>query len=186
MITKRKALDYARVGERGRHWYRDARAQIGTVCERNLWDTDKFTAILAVTSPRVAVRRNIRTTFKYMLGDDWTNGTIRSVRTSVKTWEDSGVIKGPKTGAFYRNLSGCNDSICLDTWMAYAFCVDKGKVNYVGIGGQIKTIIRSVATTLGWAHCEVQAAIWTAIMAESGRTDQPFCIEEVDREFLPF
>jgi hypothetical protein len=68
--------------------------------------------------------------------------------------------------------------------MAYAFCVDKSKVNQVGVSRPIKTMIRRVAIVLGWTNSEVQAAIWTAIMAEHGRTDQPYCIEEVEREIF--
>ena len=186
MLTNRQALRLAIDGRRGRSWYTDARRQIQAVCERNRWDVSRFVGILAVTSPRVAVRRNIRTTYHYMLGDDWTDGTIRSVRTSVATYETTGRILGPKTSAFYRCLMGCGESIVLDTWMAYAFGVPQAKINQVAVSRPIKATIGYAAYVLGWSNAEVQAAIWTATMAEYGRNDQPFCIEEVDNEFLPF
>jgi hypothetical protein len=183
MITNKRALELAKAGERGKDWYAQAGDQLQRFADRQGYDKRTVCEVLALTSPRVAVKRNLRVAFKYLAGhDDWSDGIVRTVRQSVANWENGQGIKGKKTSAFCANLDGCTDSICLDSWMAKAFCVDKGKVNQVKIGKPIKTMIKRVAKVLGWTNREVQAAIWTAIMAEHGRNDQPYCVEEIEQE----
>lgn len=185
MITNKRALELAKAGERGRMWYSQAGEQLQRFADRQGFDKRTVCEVLALTSPRCAVRRNLRTAFKYLAGHvDWSDGVIKSVRTSVTNWENGQGIKGKKTSAFCANLDGCEESICLDSWMAYAFEVDKAKVTQVGVGTPIKRTIRRVAKALGWTNREVQAAIWTAIMAEKGRNDQPYCVEEIEKEIF--
>jgi hypothetical protein len=183
MLTKKQTIRLALQGIRGKNWYHKSSSQIADYADRRGYDKDTVCAILAITSPRVAVTRNVRIAMKYMSGrNDWNDGVMGSIRKGVTNYEDGKGINGPKTSAFYANLMGCGDSICLDSWMARAFGVPIGKVTQVAVSKPIKARIRFAANKLGWSNAETQAAIWTAIMAEAGRKDQPYCIEQIEQE----
>lgn len=110
----REAMDWCQ-------WYTHAKADIELVCKHKGWDFDRFVDILAITSPRVAVVRNIRAAMYYMDIEKYVSGTIRTTRRAMEHYEETGEIRGLKTSAFARALKGDLEAIVLDTWMAEAF-----------------------------------------------------------------
>src|SRR6056297_1817754 len=116
---------YACDGIDGRDWYKHATGQIDFVAHAEGWDCDEFCGVLATTSPRCSVLRNIRMSLHFMKHRNLRVVPMKGVRKSVQNFLDGKGIAGQKTRAFYDNLSGCYDSVTLDVWMAYAFGINQ-------------------------------------------------------------
>jgi hypothetical protein len=167
----------ARLGYDGRHWYEDGRKQIEYVCNAEGWDRRDFTAILAVTSPRCVVRRNIRLTLHWMKFGKLPVGTMKSITRACVNWRDSNAISGPKVSVFFDALYGNDDCIVWDTHMFRAFA---GKDNFRKKElAKAESILRAVAVTLDLTPCQCQAAVWAGWRQLEGwnRSDYPVCEE---------
>lgn len=180
-IAKTLAIE----GEAGRYWYENARTDIKTVCDRCQWDRDEFTDILAITSPRVHVKRNIRMTIRLFVGLPC-HDIMRSTRSALAHYCATGLIRGSKTGPFADCLKGNDNAIVLDTWMAYAFDVNPLKIGTKRIANPIKDAIRATSHKLSWKPCQVQAAIWHAIIVKFGKTPAALDVSGIEQEFMPF
>ena len=176
MVSVDRLVSHACNGLHARHWYRDAVAQIDHVCWLEGWDRDEFTGVLAVTSPRCSVVRNIRMTLHFMKHRNDRVVPMKGIRKSLHKWLDRRVIDGPKTSAFYSNLSGCPDAVTLDVWMAYALGIDQ--TEFSRVANRAKAIGRVVAVgeRLGITPAESQACIWTGYRSAAGRNDSPMSI----------
>lgn len=177
-------IQLAADNQQGMGWYANAKAEIETICRLEGWDADKFTAILAVTSPRVSVRRNIRITLHYMRTGEIMPGVIRSVRQSVATWESTGQIKGKKTSSFYRALRGDYSAIVLDTWMAKCLNVDQKLFSTKGNYSYYSGIVAGIAKILGIENADCQACLWYGAFGAAGRVAEPFQIMQEYRNWL--
>lgn len=67
----------------GADWYDQAAREIKTVCDAAGWDCEQFTGILAVTSPRVSVARNVRITLHWMQTGELLDNVMTAIRRSV-------------------------------------------------------------------------------------------------------
>lgn len=143
-----------------RCWYDDARAQLEAICGLENWDADRFTGLLAVLSPRVSVRRNIRLALQYQFDGIHLTNVVRSVRRSVEILEARGEIRGRKTSEFYAALRGNGRAIVLDTHMANLFGVPQKtfalKTGYAYWAG----IVNGIAAELELLPSECQACLW--------------------------
>lgn len=61
ITSVKRLVDMAAAGEDWKNWYTLAQADITSVCAAQHWDFDRFVDVLAITSPRVSVRRKLRT-----------------------------------------------------------------------------------------------------------------------------
>jgi hypothetical protein len=164
---------FALAGADYRHWYRWARADIRKACAAMGVDPDEFTDILAVTSPRVSVTRNVR--YALMLVENphvKPHDMMRTVYAAYTYWLETGEIRGPKTNPFSRALKGDLSAIPLDVWMSRALNVPHVQVSRVACRREACKRIRAVARRLGWKPAEVQAAIWATAMRQAGRNVQ--------------
>ena len=171
--------------ESARPWYSLASEEIRTICLVEDWRVDRFTAILAVTSPRCAVRRNVRNTLQYMANGELLANTMRSVRRSVEIWETRGEILGPKTSAFYAALMGDENAVVLDTHMAGLFAVDqKTAFNRKRELAHWTRVVRRVADLIGESARDTQAALWYSRKLAIGENPELFPIALEYRNFL--
>lgn len=161
-------VKYARDGYHGRDWYVDATRDIDRVSRDAGWDCSDFAGILAVTSPRCAVRRNIRLGLHVMKVGVLPDGVMRSIHTSVRNFQVKGEINGPKTYAFYNALMGCADSVVLDVWMAYALGVDQKLFPRKDVQSKAVARVKRVARVMGISPAATQACIWTGYRARAG------------------
>lgn len=161
-------------GRDGRAWYQSARREIMLAAGMMGTSAKRLAALLSLFSPRVQVSRSIRLAFTYARTGTFPPGTIGSVQAAVLHYENTGEIRGPKTGPFAAALLGDPDAIVLDTWMAKAFRVPQQKIATKNVSTRCKRRIRKVAERLGWTPAEVQAAVWTATVRRAGRTPPPF------------
>lgn len=159
---------YADRGASLRDWYAEARASIVDLCLREGWDYDRFVCILAVTSPRVSVLRNYKFAEHYMRTGYFLPDMMRAIRASVKHYEATGEIRGPKTGAFARNLLGDETALVLDVWMARALNVEQKVVNRKDNMRTAYRLVGTVAADRGWTIAQTQAAIWCGICKANG------------------
>lgn len=171
MTSRIKLLELAVRGEDGRDWYTTTLNNIDRVCQQKGWDTNKFIAVLAVTSPQVTVLQNMTTTLRFMEWGTSPKG-VPSVLTSFKRLEEANfliaAIKGPKTSRFAKALQGDHDQVVLDVHMAYALKVPPTKVRNKGVQEEAEKRIGWVAKQLGWTPAQAQAAIWTAQRRSAG------------------
>lgn len=166
-----------KLGYDGRFWYEDGRKQIDFVCNAEGWNRDEFTGILAVTSPRCVVRRNIRLTLHWMKNRGLPKGTRKLIVRACERYADSRTISGPKVSTFYEALSGNDDCIVWDTHMFRAFA-NKNNFRKKELA-TAESILRAVAVTLDLTACQCQAAIWAGWrqLEGWGRSDYPVCEE---------
>lgn len=157
-------------------WYTRATAEIELVCEQKEWDFDRFVEILAITSPRVAVTRNIRVAMHYMDTGKFLSGTIYATRAAMEHYEETGEIRGLKTSAFARALKGDLDAIVLDTWMAEAFEIDQHRFQNKAVRKECEQRVRRAAHMCNLQPAELQAASWAAIVRRHGRNTPSFTV----------
>lgn len=150
----------ARAGLIGRDWYTDARVQIDEVCRLGGFDRADFTGVLAVTSPVVSVRRNIRITLAKMIHGIRLSGTMGRVMSAADSWLDCRTMSGPKVSAFYEALMGCDDNIVWDSHMIVAMGVDINRFNAT-TRNECDRVVRVVAKRLDLTPLQCQAVIWT-------------------------
>lgn len=162
-------------GADGRDWYQDAESCIRSVCEPDGWDPATFADVLALTSPRVQVKRNWLFAIHYMETGACHPIMMATIRGSVEHWERSGEIRGPKTGPFARACLGDPDAVVLDVWMAVAFGVDQSAFsNRPPVHRECVRRVRAAARRLGWEARQVQAAVWYAVVRRANRKPVSF------------
>jgi hypothetical protein len=156
---ERLALD----GSHGRFWYAYAESEIAKAAELLDICPRRFADILAITSPRVSVRKNIGLALQY-ISDGSMKGMLPAIKAGLRHYETTGEIRGSKTSAFARACSGDLSAVVLDTWMAVAFDINpKDLGDRPRVHREACRRVRAVARRLGWEPAEVQAAIWTAV-----------------------
>jgi hypothetical protein len=166
-IARLQAL--AEAGKDHRHWYTLAREDIVDVSALKGWEPNIFIDVLALTSPRTSVRRNIRVAMSYMHDKQLPTDVIRSTHAALKHWEETGVIRGRKTSKFAMALKGNMNAIVLDTWMAVAMQIDQPLFTRRWVERYAQEQVRFIADLLGVMPAEAQAMIWAGTVREVGR-----------------
>lgn len=159
-------LALAREGASGAGWYVDAHASIRDYCARTGHDVARVCDVLALTSPRVTVRRNVALALAY-LATGSAPGIVPSVRAALAHYEATGAIRGPKTSAFSRALAGDPDSVVIDVWMWRALGLQWPSVTPKRYRRAAATV-RGIATRAGMSPAGTQAAIWVATRKRYG------------------
>lgn len=163
------ALQLAREGAHGRGWYASARASIMRYAFHNGHCPRTVADVLAITSPRVHVSRNVSMAHEHLSTGRHPRGAMRQIRDALDRYASTRAYGGLKVNAFADALLGDPDAVVVDVWMVRAY--GKGEEwpsitpkRYAAISGWI----RASATRLGWTPAETQAAIWTGCRARYG------------------
>ncbi len=167
----------------GAPWYVEAQKQLETVAKLENWELSQLVGILAVTSPRVSVRRNIRITLQYLGRGEFLPNVMRSVRKSVETLEATGKILGKKTSAFYAALLGDVNAVVLDIHMANLFRVAPSVFSTKQRERYVRTVNR-VADRIGLEPRDTQACLWYAQKRSVGEQPIGFPIVEEYKNWL--
>lgn len=173
MRSVQHLMTLARKGWAHRGWYKEAGGELRLAAARLCVDSQYLIDILAVTSPRMAVRRNIRVTLRYVKDGTLPNDVTRSTRAALSHYEDTGEIRGPKTSAFAAALKGDGGAVVLDTWMARALGVPQDKLSRKGVRESAARRVRHGAHLMGIEPAEFQAAVWSATTLRHGRVNVP-------------
>lgn len=152
-------------------WYDDACDFIVMECDHHGWDHDDFINVLAVTSPRISVKRNWDVTVALLSGANINKlGLIQATRVAYQHYRNTGEIRGPKTSAFARALHGDTTALVLDSWMARALNVPHSKVTNVSTMEWAKGLMEQVADHHSLSVRDAQAAVWAGIAKLEGVT----------------
>lgn len=155
---------HAIAGIHGKDWYSEAIPLLQVRAENFNVGLEEYNAVLAITSPRVRVHRNVKFTEDFFRqGMPALRRHLPGVRAAMAHYLDTGEIRGPKTSAFRRALSGDHDAIVLDTWMARALNVNQSKLSTKRVICEAERRIRRVAKNLSITPAECQAAIWHGV-----------------------
>ncbi len=168
MRSSMDLLRYARVGYAWKDWYASARMHIESTCAAKNWPVGAFTAVLAVTSPRVSVVQNWRATYMWFDKGVLPPNMMRSTRIALGHLVLTGEIRGPKTHAFNRALLGDESALVLDVWMAKALDVPHTKVtSKQNMMAAWRRVVK-VSKVLGISIAQTQAAIWAGVCLTNG------------------
>jgi len=179
MSSVKTLIGLAEEGISGRHWYHAAKKEVEHAAEILSVAPWEYADYLALFSPRVSVKRNIRLTNYYLVKDKTFHPTtMRPTRVAVDHYNESGEIRGIKTAPFSQALLGVGDAIVLDVWMARALGIEQENLARLATHDRACGRIRLAARSLGWAPAEVQAAVWTSAVRKAGRVPTPFKIVE--------
>lgn len=178
MTSVARLVDMAAKGKDWKDWYVRAGDDIASVCAQEHWDFDRFVDVLALTSPRTSVRRNIRVAIHYMQTGQWLTGVIDTTKRAMAHYLETGEIRGPKTSAFAAALKGDLSAVVLDVWMAEAFKVDQRRFDRIPVRAKCNQRIRAAAGRLCWRPAEVQAAIWATTVRDHGRRVPGFVVSD--------
>jgi len=161
-------------------WYDTAKDAMTLLCREKGWDFNTLCEVMALTSPRCAVTRNVRVACMYMEGMTLPKDVIRSTRLALKHWEETGKIRGKKTGAFAKALKGEADVVVLDKWMSLALGVPQRSLERKGVHHSAVRRVRHGARLEGMSPAGFQACVWASIVRANGR-NVPSMAEEVMR-----
>lgn len=160
MPLLKSLLKFASEGSDHAKWYDDAQAQV-VECAAQLGVTPRrFADILALTSPRVTVTRNVRAAIHYIRTGKPIEGTIKGTRAALVHYELTGEIRGPKTSAFAKALLGDSQAVVLDVWMSVAFSVPQRDFDHPIRHAYWCSVVRTVGELAGLTPIQAQAAIW--------------------------
>lgn len=161
----------------GAGWYRRARASVESYLASEafgpLYRPTLSVAcdVLAITSPRVRVARNVELTRAYLEGPGegvYPSGLLPATRAALAHWEATGEVRGPKTEAFARALVGDPDALVLDTHVFQAYGHPPGRIPRAEVRRSIERSLRCLARRRGLTPAEGQAALWCGWLAFSG------------------
>ena len=182
---------YARIGQAYRRWYAVSRAVIRRLVDyhTNRPTDDPLAAfgkrhdsvnayqtlcdLVAITSPRVSVTRNLRFAWGEFTGEDRPRDMIRSTRVALDHYYKTGIIRGPKTSRFAQVLRGDDSIVVVDTWMARALSVPDNRARNKSTQELAERVVRSVQGRFvkwffsdpnRWTMAETQAAIWAGMI----------------------
>lgn len=168
----------------GVDWYVNGNRELRIVAERENWSVDRFASVFAITSPKVSVLRNIRTTYRYMKHREVFPNTIGLVRLLLEHYESTGELgigTAPKINAFKRAILGDENAIVLDSWMSVALRVAQNRFDGAKLRQACELRIVACAKRLALSPADCQATIWTGVNRLYGRQPgQPSFIAEYE------
>lgn len=185
MRSVHKLVQMAVFGTDHMNWYANAKRDIAAAAIILDTDPDVFAQIMAVTSPRVSVTRNVK--YAIMLSINpfrKPRGMLSVSWASYIHWLDTGEIRGQKTEPFSRALKGDHTAIPLDVWMCKALDIDQLSLRRQAVFTLATQRVAAVADYLGWWNCEAQAAIWATAVRNAGRNIPTVSATQLTLEML--
>ncbi len=178
---------YALIGHAYRRWYRITRAAIKLLAndeaQHDRVPTDDLARevaynqlcdIVAITSPRCTVRRNLRLSWGEFIGHERPSDMIRSTRAALDHYYATGNIRGPKTSRFAKVLRGDDSIVVVDTWMSRALSIPDRQARNKSTQELAERVVKNVQRKLSrqydstgvvwWPAAETQAAIWAGMI----------------------
>jgi hypothetical protein len=174
LASTKRLLRLARLGQDYRDWYPQAIREIKIVCELENWSIPTFVDILAITSPRVAVRRNVRITLQYMQSGILFQNTMSNIKAALEHWQLEQQLRGPKIEAFRRALLGDTSSIVLDVHMANAFRIPQKLLFRKDVYKLATSRVQQVAKKFRTSPRDAQAMLWAGSYRELNGTQAPY------------
>lgn len=171
MRSINKLQEFALLGEVNKDWYKNAKINMALTAKEKDWDLNRYIDVMAITSPRVSVKRNMYLAEHYMTHGQHASFFMPNIRAGLDHYELTGEIRGPKTSEFAKAIRGDGSAVVLDVWMARAFNVEQKDLDKKDIRNKAIAYIRRLSNRLSWTCAEVQAAIWYTACLQGGRVN---------------
>ena len=117
--------------------------------------------LVAITSPRVSLKRNVRFAWYEFIGRDRPSDMMRSTRIALDHYYRTGLIRGPKTSRFAMVLRGSDNVVVVDSWLARALSVPITKARNRTSQVLAEKVIGHVARAEKVALSDAQAMVWS-------------------------
>ncbi len=154
---------YSRYGQ----WYESANQELRKLFGK---DAKLFAALLAATSPCQQVKRNFRLAKIAFDTRDYPSGILPCVAGNIDRALKGQPLSGRKVRAFAQNLQGNLNVVTVDVWMYRYFGLKATDKNYT----RIERLVYFLAKRYELKPAELQAILWTAIRADSGKYPTSF------------
>ena len=145
----------------GSVWYHTANVVAGElVTIRPEWSMEVAASVLSAFSPREKWSRNCDMARKFARGEPTPclGMSIRNANASIL--QGFTALKGRKTNAFARAISGDGDAVVIDTWMLKPLGLKSVTPKQYDM---IAHTIRDIAKEVGMTPRDLQAALWNHI-----------------------
>jgi hypothetical protein len=159
--------ELCREGWMNRLWYHQSHQTVRQISREFFVEPQRVADVLAVSSPRVTVTRNVRATRFYFEHGHLPHDLVIGVHLAMLHYEQTGEIRGPKTGAFAKCLMLNEDEVVIDVWMCRAIGIPHSAAGTKRGYGMAVRRIRKVADQIGIEPARCQAAIWAGIYGRS-------------------
>jgi hypothetical protein len=157
-------------------WYADAGAFAMSLCEKTGWNMEVSCSVISAFSPRVTWAHNKAKAAQYAQGI-----TPKGLRSHVEAADrcvEHGFdgLRGPKTNAFARAISGDRNAVVVDVWMCRAAGLVHAKGDKAGKPKDAPTAreyriiaeaIRDVAAAYNMDAAVMQALLWIIIRGKA-------------------
>ena len=169
-MTKEERFDLLfELGKDNRDWYYEANCEILEFVRResrwgNYLDPAYVAGVLSLTSVKHQLTRNIRQAIAICCGQGALPGLMNSHKVGLANWLLNRKINGPKTGAFYENLTGNLEPVTLDVWMSRVLEVDQKEFSSKKKYAAYSEVIASMANKRGMEPAEAQAVLWLGMI----------------------
>ena len=187
---------YYENGKEGLGWYDNVNSLLNKYFGKD--NAKTFARLLAATSPRMPVERNLTTAIQAFnqyvnefksrnrlstdkdvsLGDDpnfrgrMANYFMKSHVPNIGRAMSGRDLSGSKVDNFQKALSGDGDAVTLDVWMGRALGIRGNLFDDPNSYQVISDAIREMAAEAGVEPRQYQAAVWTGIKKEQGNKGQ--------------
>jgi hypothetical protein len=181
----RELADLAQTGRAKRGWYARSTEHLRALFGQN---TPRFVALLAATSPRIPVKRNLLKALQvyrhwHHAGRPANPAAVAALLNSpgilqgkfashlpnvvhaLTTPEEHIRLSGEKVENFRRVLLGDLHGVVNDAWIAHMAGIDPAALGTHAAYHALTAKIRRVASRLGWYPAEVQETLWSAFRA---------------------
>lgn len=170
MTSVWKLYELAQLGYGSKHWYADCKDWCNNLALLFQLDVDDVVDVLALTSPRVSVKRNQWLATRY-LTQGKTDGMLPSIKRSLEIWDQTGQMGGKKVSAFAAAIRsyGLSDDVVLDVWMARALGIPQQRLFRLENHAKAVKRIEKVAEMCEVSAAQAQAMIWAGTVLTYGR-----------------
>ena len=151
----------ARAGADHADWYKGAEALVHRWAAVFLARPERVALVIAATSPRVTVARNLRIAAHFLATGTFPGGVLPVAKRAIETGQ-----LGPKTGPFMRALLGDAQAVVLDVHMAHALGVRQEDFSKPRVHAACSAAVVQAGEAVGLTPRDTQAAIWAGVYRE--------------------
>ena len=144
-------------------WYKEAQEFAQHLTTLTPWTLEVAASVVSSFSPRNKWATNKAHALSFAMGVNpkGLRNNLRMAQASTRL--GFAALRGAKTNAFARAISGDMSAVVIDTWMIKAAGLDSAKgVNKTQYATLAAAVCR-VAHAMRWDNAQCQAAIWCAV-----------------------
>lgn len=188
----------------GRAWYADQREIVRLLAQRHGVSAECVAAVVSALSPQTRWSANIAGAARLLAA--WSAGETAAPRNATlyyknaeKAWRiltgevsaDAAFKNGPKTRAFWRNLSGDETAVTVDVWMARALALDTSKFASgikPNVYRECAEAVAEAARIVGEPPAQFQAIVWVTVRGQDIADDavENALLSELREDSVPY